>query len=294
MNGNDLGSSSDFFIIVNEKSHFGYFKKLPKTSAPDLRPDEPAQNQRGISREKGASITKHMETSALHDERLHYPDGIGGLISKALLYNDVSTSDGFDYFEEDEDGVISKQDLLITSHHLDLFEQTYYPITEADILQWHTRVNISQSGSLDLAEWCRALEAADPDMFEFVEKSLDALAAEAPAQASATAVAEHAEDVSKKLVMDQETQSDPPEHLCPDPSGSTIVNENVHRLGRRHVRDGRQATRAACSGHANSARRSHSPTHSARCSRSPSCPTPSARNLVLNPPMKELMMTLTL
>ena len=203
-----------------------------------------------------------METSALHDERLHDLDGIAALISKALVYNGVSISAGFHDFDEDQDGRISAQDLVVTSRHLHLFEQKHYTVSEADILQWHSRVNLSQSGSLDLAEWCRALEAADPDMFVFVEESLDALAA--LAQASAIAVADHAENGSEKRAMDQETQSDSLEQACTDSSGAKIVDETVHRLVRKHVRAGRQAPRAACSGHANTARCSRSPTN--RCS----------------------------
>ena len=118
------------------------------------------------------------ETRAFHDESvtlgfneygLHDEDEVQALIMKVLLHNDFSITNGFYEFDQDQDGFISAQDLMLTAWRLNFFQQNFYLLSEEVILQWHVRANISKSGLLDSNEWCRALEGADPSLFEFVE-----------------------------------------------------------------------------------------------------------------------------
>ena len=95
---------------------------------------------------------------------------VAALIATALLYNHVSLSDGFHEFDVDKDGLISVQDLVLTARSLNLFDQQNYPMSVTDVLKWHSSVNISNSGRLDLDEWRWAMEGADPEIFEIVDE----------------------------------------------------------------------------------------------------------------------------
>ena len=141
------------------------------------------------------SYTTPAETSE-HDEcGLNDHVDVAALIAMSLEFNDVSISDGYHDFDEDGDGLISAQDLVLTVRRLNLFDQQSYPVSVTDVLIWHSSANTSTSGRLDLDEWICALEHADPDIFEVVDGM------EAPSLTAATTDITFDEDTLENIAM---------------------------------------------------------------------------------------------